>query len=279
VTVATDHGALPAGPPRRRFHGILPEVLVRYRRPQWWQEVAIVAIGYWLYSLVRNAVPEQASIALRHGRSVQDLQNTLHLNFELSVNHFVARHEALAQIMDYYYASLHFIVTTAVLIWLFIAHPRIYRGARTVLFATTIVALAGFYLYPLAPPRLLPQYGYVDTLVKFHTWGSFADPDIAKHSNQYAAMPSLHIGWSLWCAIAMFLCARRLWVRLAALAYPVLTLMVIVGTANHFILDAAGGVATIAFGFGVQWLFSGHGAFSLPPGAPITSNAIEDQLS
>ncbi len=104
--------------------------------------------------------------------------------------------------MDYYYATLHFIVTIGVLVWLFVKRPHIYRGARTVLFATTLIGLAGFYLYPLAPPRLLPQYGYVDTLVKFHTWGSLADPDIAKHSNQFAAMPSLHIAWALWCGIA-----------------------------------------------------------------------------
>ena len=158
-------------------------------------------IGYWLYSLGRNAVPEQASIALRHGRSVQHLQDVLHLNFELSVNAFVARNEWLAQVMDYYYATLHFIITIGVLVWLFSRRPHLYRGVRTVLFATTLFGLAGFYLYPLAPPRLLPQYGYIDTLLKFHTWGSLADPDVAKHSNQFAAMPSLHIAWAMWCGI------------------------------------------------------------------------------
>jgi len=273
MTVAADHGSVPAGAARpRRFTGVLPHVLVRYRRPQWWQEVAIIAIGYWLYGLGRNAVPQQESVALRHGRSVQHLQNTLHLNFELSVNQFVAAHEALAQVMDYYYATLHFIITAGVLVWLYIAHPRVYRGARTVLFSTTIIGLAGFYLYPLAPPRLLPQYGYVDTLIKFHTWGSFADPDIAKHSNQYAAMPSLHIGWALWSAIAVFFCARRLWVRIAALTYPIFTLLVIVGTANHFILDAVGGAVTITLAFGVQWLLSGHGAYTPPVDAPPASS-------
>ena len=153
--------------------------------------------------------PEQASIAKRHGRGVQHLQDALHLNFERSLNRFVAAHEPVAQVMNYYYATLHFVVTIGCLVWLFRAHPRIYRGARTILFATSLIALAGFYLYPLAPPRLLPQYGYVDTLLKFHTWGSLADPKIAEHSNQYAAMPSLHIGWALWCGVAIYLCARR----------------------------------------------------------------------
>jgi hypothetical protein len=170
--------------------------------------------------------------------------------------------------MDYYYATMHFIVTIAVMVWLFVKRPHIYRGARTVLFVTTLAGLAGFYLYPLAPPRLLPQYSYVDTLTRFHTWGSLADPKIAEHSNQYAAMPSLHIGWALWCGIALFLCARRTWVRLLGLLYPVATLIVIVGTANHFIIDAVGGAIAIGIGFAVQWLLSAHGSFRPPVDAP-----------
>jgi hypothetical protein len=242
--------------------------MLRWRRPVWWQELGIIAIGYWLYTLGRNAVPEQESIALRHGRSVQHLQDVLHLNFELSINHFVARTEWLAQIMDYYYATLHFIVTIGVMVWLFARKPHVYRGARTVLFITTLFGLLGFYLYPLAPPRLLPQYSYVDTLLKFHTWGSLADPNIAEHSNQYAAMPSLHIAWAMWAGIAIFVCARRLGVRILGLAYPFMTLMVIVGTANHFIIDAVGGAAIVLIGFAAQWLLSAHGAFVAPVDAP-----------
>ncbi|MDT4932403.1 MAG: hypothetical protein QOK11_295 [Pseudonocardiales bacterium] len=252
----------------RRFTGALPLRMLRWRRPVWWQELGIIAIGYWLYTLGRNAVPEQESIALRHGRSVQHLQDVLHLNFELSINHFVARTEWLAQIMDYYYATLHFIVTIGVMVWLFARKPHVYRGARTVLFITTLFGLLGFYLYPLAPPRLLPQYSYVDTLLKFHTWGSLADPNIAEHSNQYAAMPSLHIAWAMWAGVAIFVCARRLWVRILGLAYPFMTLMVIVGTANHFIIDAVGGAAIVLIGFAAQWLLSAHGAFVAPVDAP-----------
>jgi PAP2 superfamily protein len=253
---------------QRRFTGILPNRLLRWRRPTWWQELAIIGIGYWLYSFGRNAVPEQASIAQRHGRSVQHLQDYLHLNWELSINHFVARNEWLAQIMDYYYATLHFVVTIGVLVWLFLKRPHLYRGARTVIFATSLLGLLGFYLFPLAPPRLLPQYDYVDTLTKFHTWGSLADPSVAQHSNQFAAMPSLHIGWALWCGIVLYQCARHQWVRIAGLVYPFLTLCVIVGTANHFVLDAVGGVVVLGGGFVIQWLLSGHGAFEPPVDAP-----------
>jgi hypothetical protein len=242
--------------------------MLHWRRPVWWQEIGIIAFGYWLYTMGRNAIPEQASIARRHGRSIEHLQDWLQLNWERSFNHFVAGVEWLAQLLDYYYSTMHFIVTISVMVWLFVRRSHIYRGARTVLVTTTLLGLAGFYLYPTAPPRLLPKLHYVDTVVKFHTWGSLADPDIAQHSNQYAAMPSLHIAWALWSGIAIFVCARRWWVRCLGLVHPVMTLIVIVGTANHFVLDAVGGAFVLAVAFGFQWLLSGHGAFVAPVDAP-----------
>jgi PAP2 superfamily protein len=275
TTAQTAGSANRPGRRRIRFTGLFPNRWLHHREPRWWQEVAIIGFCYWLYSEVRNLVPEQQSIALRHGRSVQHMQDALHLNFERSLNAFVARNEPLAQVMDYYYATLHFIVTIGCLIWLYHAHSRIYRGARTVLFATSLIALAGFYLYPLAPPRLLPQYGYVDTLLKFHTWGSLADPKVAEHSNQFAAMPSLHIGWALWCAACIFFCARLLWVRLLGVLYPVWTLLVIVGTANHFIVDAVAGLLVFLAGVGVQFLLSGRSAFQPAPRAPVTAQSVD----
>lgn len=274
MTQTLERLAAPA--PERRFTGLLPHRMLRWRRPIWWQELAILAVGYWLYSQGRNAIPDQVSIAMRHGRSIQHLQDLLHLNWELSFNQFVAAHEWFAQILNYYYSTLHFIVTPAVLIWLFLRRPHVYRGARTVLTITSLLGLLGFFLYPTAPPRLLPQLGYVDTVAEFHTWGSLADPSIASHSNQFAAMPSLHIGWALWCGLAIFACARRPWVRGLGLLYPLGTFTVIVGTGNHFILDAVGGVVIVALGFLGQWLLSGHGAFTPPLDAPdFTQEPIE----
>ncbi len=253
---------------RARFSGVLPRRLLRFRRPIWWQEIAFLAIGYWLYSIGRNAIPQQASIAIRHGLSIQHLQEVFGINFELSVNQWVASHEWLAQILDYYYATLHFVVTLGVLVWMFVQRPHIYRGARTVLFTLTIVGLAGFALYPVAPPRLLPGSDYIDTVIKFHTWGSLADPEIAAHSNQYAAMPSLHTAWAMWAGISVFMCARRRWVRLLGAIYPFFTVLVIIGTANHYVIDAVGGAVIVVLAFGIQAVLSGHGAYTPPWDAP-----------
>lgn len=268
VAVHSPRGTASPPPASRRFNGLLPHRMLRWRRPVWWQELAIIALGYWLYSIGRNAVPDEAEIAERHARSIQHLQNILHLNFESTLNHFVARNEWLAQIMDYYYASLHFVITIGVMVWLFRRRPHVYRGARTVLVASTLLGLLGFYLYPLAPPRLMDGNLYVDTLEKFHTWGSLASPSIASHSNEYAAMPSLHIAWALWCGIAIFCCAWRTWVRVLGLLYPVGTLSVIIGTANHFFIDAVGGAVVVALAFGIQRLMSGHGAYDPTLDAP-----------
>jgi hypothetical protein len=111
-----------------------------------------------------------------------------------------------------------------------------------------VVALIGFATFPLTPPRLLHNGGFIDTVVKFHTWGSWGSKSVSKDANLYAAMPSMHIGWSTWVAIAVVLLARRTWVKVLGVLYPIATLFVIVGTANHYYLDAVGGLVALSGG-------------------------------
>ena len=116
---------------------------------------------------------------------------------------------------------------------------------------TTFLGLVGFVLWPLMPPRLLPEsYGFVDTLAQYPTLWSFDSGALNTISNQYAAMPSLHFAWALWCTFVFLSLLRHPLARLAATAYVPLTLAAIVLTGNHFILDAAGGAAVL----GIAWL-------------------------
>jgi PAP2 superfamily len=239
-----------------RHFALLPERVRAIRPPRWWQEIGFIAVIYYLYSVTRNFVPSHESGAYNRARTVLSIESRLHINIEHSVNHFVADQHWLAYICDYYYATLHFVVTIAVLVWLYRRHPLRYRSMRSVLIVTNLVALVGFWLISVAPPRMLP--GYVDTVVKFHTWGSLASPGLAKESNQFAAMPSLHIGWSLWCGLAIVTLAKRPWVRVLGALYPLATFFVIVGTANHFVLDAVGGAATLCLAILIQRLLSGR---------------------
>lgn len=280
MTSTRERADTPA-PAGRRFTGLLPSAVLRWRRPIWWQELAIIAFGYWLYGLGRNAIPKNDRIAFQHARAIQRAQDFLHIDFELSFNHWVAANEWFAQTCDYYYATLHFIVTPGVLIWMFLRRKAAYRGARTVIVFTSLLGLLCFFLFPTAPPRLLTgvvdgNSGYVDTVLKFHTWGSLADPHVADHSNQFAAMPSLHIAWAAWAGWTLFRCARHLWVRILGLIYPFATLTVILGTANHFLLDGVGGALLLAVGFGLQYLMSGHGAYAPAPGAPPDARSADD---
>ncbi|MER5885177.1 phosphatase PAP2 family protein [Streptomyces sp. NPDC001941] len=244
------------------------------RRPRLWFEVLLIAVSYWTYSMIRNAVPEQKAQALRNADWIWDAEKTLGIAVEQTVNHAVNSVTWLIVSMNYYYATLHFIVTIGVLVWLYRRHPGRYAAARLVLFATTGVALVGYYFYPLAPPRLMNGQDFIDTVLVHHTWGSMASGDLKHMSNQYAAMPSMHIGWSLWCGLMIFAIASVPWVRVLGLLYPAATLVVIVSTANHFWLDAVGGMLCLAFGFTVSALWYGKLPHRLPklpadgPGRP-----------
>ncbi|WP_406435089.1 phosphatase PAP2 family protein [Streptomyces sp. NBC_00631] len=234
------------------------------RRPRLWFEILLIGVSYWTYSLIRNAVPEQKAQALRNADWLWKAERHLGIAVEESVNHAVNSVSWLIVGMNYYYATLHFVVTLGVLVWLYRSHPGRYAAARLALFATTGVALLGYYLFPLAPPRLMNGGGFVDTVMVHHTWGSMASGDLKHMSNQYAAMPSMHIGWSLWCGLTIFALASVPWVRLLGLLYPMATLLVIVATANHFWLDAVGGALCLTFGFLVARLWYGALPYNLP---------------
>ncbi|WP_254878941.1 phosphatase PAP2 family protein [Streptomyces sp. NA04227] len=234
------------------------------RAPRLWFEVLLIGLSYWTYSLIRNAVPERRRQALDNADWLWRLEQNVGTGFEHALNRAADSVTWLIVGMNYYYATLHFVVTLGVLVWLYRRHPGRYTATRLVLLLTTVVALAGYYLYPLAPPRLLPGEGFVDTVLTHHTWGSMASGDLKTVSNQYAAMPSMHIGWSLWCGLTIFALARLPWARLLGLLYPVATLIVIVATANHFWLDAVGGILCLAFGFIVVRLWYGALPYALP---------------
>lgn len=219
-------------------------------RPVWWREVAFIALGYLLYTITRNAAPPHVAAAQHHANAVYAMERWLHLDIERSLNAVLARHEFVGGAASYYYATLHFTVTLAVLGWAYRASPEAYRRARTVLIGSTLVALYLFWAYPLAPPRLA-GLGFVDTIGTVHLWGgaTWNSPGVVSVSNEYAAMPSLHVAWALWSAGVVVWLGRNRLIKLVACLYPVLTLLVVLATANHFVLDAVAalGVLLVAF--------------------------------
>jgi hypothetical protein len=234
--------------------------------------VLIIATFYVLYTAVRDLRGERpVSVfqATTNAHRVIRFERWFGLFHEANIQHWALHYRELIRLCDDYYGTIHFVAVVGVLLLLFFRYPYRFRLWRNTLAITTGLALIGFSFFPLMPPRLLPPgYHFVDTLKVVGGLWNFSEGPVSDVSNQYAAMPSLHIGWALWCGIAIYVCARRRWVRLLGLAYPIGTLVVIVGTANHFILDAVGGVLILALAFGIQWLLSGHGAFVAPVDAP-----------
>lgn len=268
-------GARPAG--RRgllKLGPILPPRLRPVSRPTMWIEIALIGVGYYFYRVTQNAAGGGRTAPYHRGRDVLKLEHLLHIDIEHWLNHTMAKIDWLIVGMNYYYATLHFIVTIAVFAWVYVKFPDRYRAIRTVMFAMNGVALLGFYFYAVAPPRLLDPNRFNDTFCVHHTWGKTTCSGVAGLSgsvtNEFAAMPSLHIGWAVWCGLAIAHLAKRKWVKILGILYPVATFTVIISTAQHYVLDVIGGLVVLAAGFLVQRVLQGRPVYSpLPVDSPL----------
>jgi hypothetical protein len=244
--------------------GVTTEPRPTRRSLRWWKEVLYAALFYLVYSFVRDtqgsaSVAQEVGAGLctnqacHHAKDVIAIERAFHLFHEEAIQHaFIGAHWFL-RLADIYYGSAHFVITIVALIWLFRTNKQRYPLWRNTLAITTGLALLGFALFPLMPPRLLPEhYGFVDTLQRFGGSWSFDSGAMKSISNQYAAMPSLHFGWSSWCTCVLYPACRRWWTKALVVAYPFVTLLVIVITANHYILDAIGGATALAVAFAMS---------------------------
>jgi hypothetical protein len=220
---------------------------------RWWREVLYILAFYLIYSVVRNMQGSAAvsnDHALDHAHSIIDVERWLHIFNERSVQKAFIDYRGFIEFWNLFYGTFHFFVTIGAMLWLFRRFPERYPKWRNVLACTTAVALAGFALYPLLPPRLLPgSFGFVDTLHVYGSLWSFDSGAMHKISNQYAAMPSLHFGWSAWCALVLISTLPRTWMKVIAALYPFATTFSIVVTANHYWLDAVGGAIALSIGY------------------------------
>nr|WP_234021755.1 bifunctional glycosyltransferase 87/phosphatase PAP2 family protein [Streptomyces sp. 351MFTsu5.1] len=266
----------PQEPARFRHVPLLPFLRRVLTRPNLLLELLLIRVTYAAYQQVRLAATGGSNsagraTAERHGQQILDLERLLHIDIEHWANHAVVKVDWLRNFFDQYYESLHFVVPLTVLAVLYWRRPVDYRWARASLGFATLLALVGFWLYPLAPPRLMPALGVIDTV---HGVQDFSKPDygtLTALTNQYAAMPSLHFGWALWCGVVIAVVAPRWWMKGLGLLHPLFTVSAIVATGNHWVLDAVGGAAVVAGGFGLSYLLQG-------PRARMTSRAADGSL-
>jgi hypothetical protein len=223
-------------------------------RLRWWTELPLILLVYGCYSAGRLLARGDVSSAVDHGLAILRIEKALSLNAEHPLNRLFTREPWLGIPADFWYASLHYLVTPAILVWLFRTRAEHYRRARTWLMASTFIGLIGFTLLPTCPPRLLSAgHGFVDTMAHYSSYGwwggeASAPRGMGGMTNQYAAMPSLHVGWALWCGVMLWRHGGTRVAKILGVLYPLGTALVVMGTANHYFLDAVAGVAVMGVG-------------------------------
>jgi hypothetical protein len=226
----------------------------------WWAEIIFVLAFYFVYSTIRNANEGNPHVARANAYRLMEWQESLGINHEGAIHRWALEYKPLIIASNYFYGSLHFVATAAVMIFLYRKFSDDYPLFRNTLAIATGLALIGFAFWPLMPPRLLPHsFGFIDTLDKYPTFWSFKRGAVNKISNQYAAMPSIHCAWALWCACALVPRVRRTWVKVLAILYPCGTVTAVVLTANHYFLDAVGGFLVLGVGYLIARVFTRAG--------------------
>ncbi|MFC3576616.1 bifunctional glycosyltransferase 87/phosphatase PAP2 family protein [Streptomyces yaanensis] len=271
--------AAPPVPTRRQRVPLLPFLRRILTRPNLLLELLLLRVTYAAYQQVRLAATGGSNAAGRvtaeqHGEQILAIERFLHLDIEHWVNHAVVQVGRLRDFFDFYYESFHFVIPLTVLGLLYWRRPVDYRWARSALGFATLLALVGFWLYPLAPPRLMPELGMIDTV---HGVQDFSKPDygaLTALTNQYAAMPSLHFGWSLWCGVVIAIVASKWWMKTLGLLHPLFTVSAIVATGNHWVLDAVGGGIVVGAGFGLAYVFQGPRARVVTTAAEVSSAPV-----
>jgi hypothetical protein len=213
------------------------------------RELAQVLGAFLLYNLGRMLAAQEVGSADAHAERVLDVERWLHLPTEATLQTWALGHDWLIELANRYYVSVHFPLTIAVLVWLFRYRRTAYTWAKRALLLATGVALVFHVLLPVTPPRLLTSLGMVDT---GHAGGMsiYQAPVLGSMSNEYAAMPSLHVGWALLLAVVLVTACRTRW-RWLWFLHPLATLLVVVSTANHYWLDGAAGAALV---LGALWV-------------------------
>jgi PAP2 superfamily len=205
-------------------------------------DLALVAWLIWLFDAVNNLAPVRQALAVEDGGRVLSLERSLHLAPEHTLNTWLSAQPTLRQIVVFWYENVHIGMTLAVLGWLWWKRRDLLGLMEVTLVLVNLIALAVFWSFPVAPPRMMPG-GYVDLVASVHHLPTWRFGSVALHANQLCSLPSLHVAWATWCSIAIWQMTSRAWVRTLAVIYPLLTTLAVMSTANHYLADAASGAA------------------------------------
>jgi hypothetical protein len=228
----------------------------RSTRTRWWVEALTIAWLCWIYDAITNLAPLRLHTALAHAQEILSFEQSLHIDPERSLDHWLAGHHTLGLLVSDYYDNAHVIVTLGLLGYVWWRRADIYRPLRNSLVLANVLAFIVFWQFPVAPPRMLPRF--TDVVAATHAIGSWHTGALASQANQYAAMPSLHIAWAVWCTLVVWKISARRWLRAVAVVYPFVTAFAVLSTGNHFVCDVLGGLVTIALSVLIVHLLGGR---------------------
>ncbi len=199
-------------------------------------ECGLMVALFMMYYVTRGVAAGKEAVAFGHAREVMHFEQRLGLFREIALQTTFLTEPAFVRLLNFVYAYTHLAVLIVFAIWVFTLHADRYQEIRNTFLAILGTGLAIYILFPLAPPRLFPYTGFVDTL-QLYSGINYDQQSIAMLYNPFAAMPSLHVGFALFSGIGVIMVGRRKIHWLIGIAYPLLMATAVVGTANHFILD------------------------------------------
>ena len=208
-------------------------------------EVMLLAGVYFVYMFVRKfMIPDIAPVAFENAVKLASFEFATGLLWEPNWQGWAIEHsKALVIFLNWVYITTFFPIIAITAVVVYIKDRPKYFYYRNVILLSFVIALLLFALFPLAPPRFMPEYGFIDSIQRFGpTWYGGSDMATAIYYNEYAAMPSLHFGWTVLFGV-LFFRMGPIWLKVLGVMYPTMTFFAITLTGNHFILDAAGGAA------------------------------------
>ncbi|MCW2970694.1 MAG: phosphatase family protein [Solirubrobacterales bacterium] len=238
------------------------------------RQVSLFAAAYFAYMLVRGLADGSANAAFAHARDLIALERTLHLFIEPSVQAWASGSHFVMGLASWLYVNAQGSVTITALLYLYVRHNRNFYFVRNMFMIAMAIALVGYTVFPTAPPRFMPEWGFIDTVSDFTPVNvSHTSASMSSLFNPYAAVPSMHVAFALMIGSSLALLVRRRAVRVLWLLYPLLMTFVIVVTANHFIVDALLGALTAgASAYGASWLARARpSVWRFSPSAPSSS--------
>ncbi len=224
----------------------------RRRGLSWWDasELGLVALGFLCYFLVRGAVVDRTADAFANAHWIVNLQFSYGLFVEPAFQTWVLEYGLLRRALNFVYFWMDFPLIVTVGLVLFWKCRHAYTLTRDSMLISGGIALVIYWLYPVAPPRFLSEWGFIDTLEVYDNL-SYQAQSLQPFVNPFAAVPSLHVGWALLLAVGVFAATRNPWLRGASLLTMVLQSIAVIGTGNHYIFDGLAGLAVCGVALGL----------------------------